>query len=78
MLKAEIYTDYSVIEMNNARFFVIGRCLNGSRHYSEYLSLSKAFEIFDIYSDIVEYFGGGTVEIWADVGYDILIRQKSV
>ena len=56
MFKVETCFDYSFVEMDETDFFVIGRCTSGSRHYSEYLSsLGKAFEMFDIYADLVDY-----------------------
>lgn len=80
MLELETCFDYSFIEMDETDFFVIGRCTSGSRHYSEYLSsLGKAFEMFDVYADLVDYFGGGTVELWAtDYRRHMQIKHKHV
>ena len=79
MFKIETCFDYSVIEMDGTDFFVIGRCTSGSRHYSEYLPLGKAFEMFNVYADLVDYFGGGTVELWAtDHRFDTQIKCKHV
>lgn len=80
MFKIETCFDYSIVEMDGTDFFVIGRCTSGSRHYSEDLSsLDKAFEMFDIYADLVNYFGGGTVELWAtDRGFSTQIKRKHI
>lgn len=67
---------YPVIEMEDTDYFVVGRCTTGSRHYSESLTLSAAFEMFETYKGLVEYFGGGTVELIAHRG-DVNLMIKS-
>lgn len=66
-MRAIIYetASFPVIEMNDTEYFVVGRCTSGSRHYSESLTLSNASDIFDKYKALVDYFGGGTVELIA-------------
>lgn len=66
-----------VIEMEDTEYFVVGRCITGSRHYSESLTLGVAFEMFETYKGLVEYFGGGTIELVAHRG-DVHLVIKSV
>lgn len=80
MLKLQTHVDYSVIELDSTKFFVVGRCTTGSRHYSELIfSFSESLEKFNLYKDLVDYFGGGTVELWAVDGYtELLIKHKHI
>lgn len=44
-------------------FSIVGRCHKGSRHYSENMNYEKALATMPKYVSVVEYFGGGTVEL---------------
>lgn len=44
-------------------YFVRGLCLKGSRHYSATLNWDEALKVFEEYKDIVNYYGGGYVEL---------------
>ena len=52
-------------------YFIIGRCLSGSRHYSENMCFSKIMDVIDKYRAVVDYFGGGTVEVYRATGEKI-------
>ena len=58
------------------KYFIAGRCLSGSRHYSEYMTWNKALKEFSKYVAVVNYFGGGTVEIYSEDGE--LYKSKTV
>lgn len=66
-----------VIEMDDTKYHIIGRTNTGSRHYSETLSLSKALDQFPLYCGVVDYFGGGTVELFASLGETTIIVKKT-
>ena len=53
-------------EMNG--YYIVGRCLSGSRHYSELLTWDEVETEFDKYVAVVNYFGGGTVEVYTSEG----------
>lgn len=56
-------------------FFVIGRATCGGRFYSETTeNYREAYQLFSSYKSVVEYFGGGEVELVAvsENGYDIV------
>jgi len=50
------------------KYFIVGRCLSGSRHYSESFTWEEAMSEFDKYVAVVNYFGGGIVEVYNDDG----------
>jgi len=58
-------------------FTIVGRCLSGSRHYSESLCVGEVAEEFDKYVAVVNYFGGGTVEVYHEETGD-LVRSTVV
>lgn len=49
-------------------YTIVGRCLCGSRHYSETLTWDEVGEEFDKYLAVVSYFGGGIVEVYTAAG----------
>lgn len=53
-------------EMNT--YNIVGRCISGSRHYSEPLTWGEVEEEFDKYVAVVDYFGGGVVEVYTPAG----------
>ena len=56
-------------------FFVIGRATCGGRFYSETTeNYKESYQLFSSYKNVVEYFGGGEVELVAvsEDGYDII------
>lgn len=72
--------DYSaVVEWDTTEYFVIGRCTTGSRHYSESLLLGDALNMFDVYCGLVDYFGGGVVDLVAHRdGADFYIKHRRI
>lgn len=52
-------------------YFIVGRCLNGSRHYSENMCFSEIVCAIDKYRAVVDYFGGGTVDVYRATGTKI-------
>ena len=47
------------------RFFVVGRTNTGGRYYSETVKdYDYAYHLYCLYSDLVDYFGGGIVELY--------------
>ena len=48
---------------NTKNFYIAGICNSGSRHYSEDMTYEDALAVMPKYSGIVEYFGGGIVEL---------------
>ena len=57
-------------------FYVIGRCSKGSRHYSKGMSYEDALAIMPKYISVVDYFGGGTVDL---VNWDgVVLKHKKV
>ena len=62
----------ATLEINNCNianpdipnYTVVGRCLSGSRHYSENMTYEEALAAMPKYVSVVEYFGGGTVDLW--------------
>lgn len=49
-------------------YIIVGKCLSGSRHYSEALNWNEVGEEFDKYIAVVDYFGGGIVEVYTKEG----------
>lgn len=49
-------------------YTIVGRCLSGSRHYSETLSWGEVEKEFNKYVAVVDYFGGGVVEVYSAAG----------
>lgn len=49
--------------MMEHEYFVRGMCLTGGRHYSATLGWDEACQVFQEYKDIVNYYGGGIVEL---------------
>ena len=49
-------------------YVVIGRCLSGSRHFSEIIPFEEVADMVDKYCGVVEYFGGGIVEVYSEDG----------
>ena len=45
-------------------YYIAGVCLRGSRHYSEHMTYDKATREFPKYVSVVEYFGGGEVQLF--------------
>ena len=45
-------------------YYIAGLCLNGSRHYSEPMTYEKIKTEFPKYTSVVEYFGGGEVQLY--------------
>lgn len=62
ILKGELYT------LLDHEYFVVGRCLSGARFYSECVGWSDTDRYFNDYLDMVNYFGGGEVELF-EVNY---------
>ena len=58
------------------QFCIIGRCTCGSRHYSENMTYERALSMMPKYIGVVEYFGGGTVELVDNNG--IVLKYKHV
>ena len=69
MMKYNNQIAYNPFAVADARkYFIAGRCLSGSRHYSEYMTWNQALKEFGKYIAVVNYFGGGTVEIYSEYG----------
>ena len=64
------------VALKEPEYFIIGRCLSGSRHYSEALKFYDLFEMVKKYIGVVDYFGGGTVEVYKEDG--TLVLSKAV
>lgn len=56
-------------------FSIVGRCNCGSRHYSEYMNYETALINMPKYIGVVEYFGGGTVELLDFNGNTLKIKH---
>lgn len=52
-------------------YFIVGRCLSGSRHYSENMCFPEVVKVIDKYRSVVDYFGGGTVDVYRATGEKI-------
>jgi hypothetical protein len=59
---------FLTVAWKGSKYFVIGRCLSGSRHYSESVFWDDIAELFDKYVAVVDYFGGGIVEVYCEDG----------
>lgn len=70
------YKSIHALNPNLPLFFIVGRCTCGSRHYSEMLTYEKALSIMPKYIGVVDYFGGGTIEL-VDYNGNVL-KRKSV
>lgn len=59
------------------RYYVIGRALCGGRFYSENVKdYDEAMILFDKYSAVVDYFGGGIVELhFLYLGEDSIMKD---
>lgn len=55
-------------EWEEPGYVIIGRCACGSRHYSETIPFEKVADMVDKYCGVVEYFGGGIVEVYSEKG----------
>lgn len=58
-IKLDFYPD-------DVKYFIVGRCFNGSRHYSEDMTYENALATMPKYIGIVEHFGGGTVDLMTE------------
>ena len=56
------------VAWKESKYFIVGRCLSGSRHYSESVFWDEIIELLDKYVAVVDYFGGGIVEIYREDG----------
>ena len=65
-----------IFAINQDKYVIVGRCLSGSRHYSEPLTWDEVEKEFDKYVAVVDYFGGGIVEIYNGEGE--ICRSKVV
>lgn len=61
----------TLTDTSEPMYFIVGRCLNGSRHYSENMCFSKVVKNVDKYRSVVDYFGGGTVDVYRTTGTKI-------
>lgn len=68
---------FPVIEMDYTSYYVNARTILGARFYSEPLILSEAFERFDEYKGMVDYFGGGSVELIAEANEAVLTIKSA-
>lgn len=71
------YQQQYIVEMDDTQYYIIGRTNTGSRHYSETLTLGNALDLFPKYCGVVDYFGGGTVELFASLGETTIILKKA-
>ena len=60
--------DSLTVAWGKTKYFIVGRCLSGSRHYSESVFWDEITELFDKYTAVVDYFGGGIVEVYCEDG----------
>ena len=56
-------------------FSIVGRCNCGSRHFSEYMTYEQALAAMPKYVSVVEYFGGGVVELFDYDGNIVKIKR---
>jgi len=60
-------------------FCIAGKCLNGSRHYSEdFYNYKDACKAFDEYCGLVIYFGGGVVDLYCFTNDEFEIIKSKV
>lgn len=70
---------YKTAIINFEEYFIVGKCLSGSRHYSEIFSdYQTAIEEFGKYCGMVSYFGGGVCELYAITNNEIKIIESQV
>lgn len=55
-------------KMKNSVYYIVGRCISGSRHYSESLTWDEVEKEFGKYVGVVDYFGGGIVDVYTAAG----------
>lgn len=67
---------FPILEMDYTSYHVIGRTTTGARFYSEKLGLADAFKYYEDYKGLVDYFGGGEVELIASA-YDAVLTIKT-
>jgi hypothetical protein len=60
-------------------FCIAGKCLSGSRHYSEdFYDYKDACKAFDEYCGLVTYFGGGVVDLYCFTNDEFEIIKSKV
>ena len=81
IMKYNNVVEYNPINLEieeKPKYFIVGRCLSGSRHYSESICFCDLFEMINKYIAVVDYFGGGTVEVYyqnGDVFYSTTVMN---
>ena len=60
---------------DESKYFIVGRCFDGSRHYSEDMTYENALATMPKYVAMVGLFGGGSVDLMTE---GAVLRHKKV
>ncbi|HAU87280.1 MAG TPA: hypothetical protein DCW90_17875 [Lachnospiraceae bacterium] len=73
------YIMNEVLTILDHKYFIVGRTLDGARFYSEDIIWEDTAEMFQKYSAMVQFFGGGIVSLY-EYTYDDyeLVRDKVI
>lgn len=53
-----------ILTLLDHKYFIVGRTLSGARFYSEDIEWEDTVDTFKDYKGMVNYFGGGVVELY--------------